>query len=145
VVTLKGGVFWIHFPGRSAYNELIMALGKSIDPDILRAALIGYQQERAEIAQKIDDITRQLGGKAGPSTGGGGRTRGMSAAGRRRIAAAQKKRWAALKKAAGAQGKKAAVKKSGKRKMSAEGRRRIAEATRKRWEAFRAKKAASKA
>jgi hypothetical protein len=121
-----------------------MAYGKSIDPDILRAALIGYQQERAQLAQKIADLTRQLGGKAGPSTVEGGRTAGMSDDGRRRIAAAQRKRWAAQKRAAGAQGKKAAAKKSGKRRMSAEGRRRIAEATRKRWEAFRAKKAASK-
>ncbi|MGO9259683.1 MAG: hypothetical protein ACLQU1_25720 [Bryobacteraceae bacterium] len=122
-----------------------MAHGKSIDPDILRAALTGYQHERAQIAQKIADLTRQLGGKGGPAKAEGGRTTGMSDDGRRRIAAAQKKRWAALKKAAGAQGKKAAARKSGKRRMSAEGRRRIAEATRKRWEAFRAKKAASKA
>jgi hypothetical protein len=122
-----------------------MAYGKRIDPEILRAALTGYERERAEIAQKIADITRQLGGKAGPAKVKGGRKTGMSAEGRLRIAAAQRKRWAAQKKAAGAQGKKAAAKKSGKRKMSAEGRRRIAEATRKRWEAFRAKKAASKA
>ena len=122
-----------------------MAHGKSIDPDILRAALTGYQHEREQIVQKIADLTRQLGRKAGPSAKEGGRTSAMSDDGRRRIAVAQRKRWAALKRAAGAQGKKAAAKKSGKRRMSAEGRRRIAEATRKRWEAFRARKAASQA
>lgn len=119
-----------------------MAYGKRIDPDILHAALAGYQHQRDEIAQKIADITRQLGGKVTPSKAEGGTVRRMSEAGRQRIAAAQKKRWAAQKKAAGGTAKKVVAKKSRKRKMSTEGRQRIAEATRKRWEAFRAKKAA---
>jgi hypothetical protein len=66
------------------------------DHALLEAALIGYQHQAAQLAEKIADIRRQLGGKS-PSAGSAAaspkKRRPMSAAARKRIAAAQKKRW----------------------------------------------------
>ena len=68
------------------------------DHTLLEAALIGYQHQASQIAEKIADIRRQLGGKptaAAPKAAAvPGKKRSMSAAARKRIAAAQKKRWA---------------------------------------------------
>ena len=112
------------------------------DEDLLRAALIGYETEKAKIQAAIAEIQAQLGhrgpGRPKAAADGEGHTvpkrRTMSASARRRIAAAQRKRWAALKNA------KAAPPRP-KRKLSAAGRRAIIEATKKRWAAVRAAKA----
>jgi len=118
------------------------------DAELLEAALFGLEHRRTEIEEKMAELRRQLGGRAGSVTrmgaGTGATTAGMrkrrtlSAAARRLIAAAQRKRWAALKK--GQASKAAPVK---RRKLSAAGKKRIAEATRKRWAKFRATKAAA--
>ena len=74
------------------------------DPELLVAALAGYEQQRSEIEGKIAELRWRLGGRlASVPAGSADRTlparkRGMSAAGRRRIAAAQRKRWAAFHK-----------------------------------------------
>ena len=71
---------------------------KTNDHALLEAALIGYQHQAEQIAEKMADIRRQLGGKpptaAPKAPGAPGKKRQMSAAARKRIAAAQKKRWA---------------------------------------------------
>jgi hypothetical protein len=111
------------------------------DKDFLRAALIGYQSEKAKIQVAITEIQAQLGhlgpGRSKAPADGAGHPaptrRPLSASARRRIAAAQRKRWAALKSA------KATPPKP-KRKLSAAGRRAIIEATKKRWAAIRAAK-----
>jgi hypothetical protein len=126
-----------------AYHDRMARLQD--DPEVLRAALAGYQHELSMIEQKMEEIRRELGGRASvaPRTSTGpGKKRVLSSAARRRIAAAQKKRWAAYKKAEAAPAKKTPAK---GRKMSAAGRKRIAEATKKRWAAFRAAKAAAAA
>ena len=111
------------------------------DANFLAAALLGYEQRRSEIMEKMAELRHQIGFRAdarAASKDGAApaRTRRrMSAAGRKRIAAAQRKRWAALKKA-----QQAPVKK--KRKLSSEGKRRIIAATKKRWAEFRKKKTA---
>jgi hypothetical protein len=70
------------------------------DNALLEAALIGYQHQADQLAEKIADIRRQLGGKspsASPKATAAavpGKKRSMSTAARKRIAAAQKKRWA---------------------------------------------------
>ena len=68
------------------------------DHALLEAALIGYQHQAEQIAEKIADIHRQLRGKpaaAAPKAAAAPhKKRQMSAAARKRIAAAQKKRWA---------------------------------------------------
>ena len=119
-----------------------MARNLKIDSSILGAALIGYQNRRAEIDAKIAEIRRQIDGQAPQASGSAGpvagpRKRVMSAAARKRIAAAQRKRWAEFKKAKEAP---APVK---KRRLSAAGRKRIIEATKKRWAEVKAQKAAT--
>jgi hypothetical protein len=122
------------------------------DSELLKAALVGYEHERAVIVEKIAEIRRQLGGRGAvtPSTNGAKPARQMSAAARSRIAEAQRKRWAAYRKAE----KPAAAKKAPPvqkaaakpmRKMSAAARKRIAEAQKKRWASYRAKKTSPKA
>lgn len=68
------------------------------DHALLEAALIGYQHQAAQLAEKIAEIRRQLGGKtpsaAPKATASPTKRRTMSTAARKRIAAAQKKRWA---------------------------------------------------
>jgi len=74
----------------------------SKDASLLQAALVGYQQRRAEIDRAIAEINAKLGGKiiASPALDGqrARRRKPLSAAARKRIAAAQKKRWAAYHK-----------------------------------------------
>ncbi len=74
----------------------------ALDQSLLHAALIGYQNQLAEIENAMAELRRKLriaspagaaDNKAAP------RHRTMSPAARRRIAAAQKKRWAAYRKA----------------------------------------------
>lgn len=72
----------------------------TVDPALLRAALIGYENQLAEIEKAMAELRRKLriGSPAAVAQVKTGR-RAMSAAARRRIAAAQKKRWAAYRKA----------------------------------------------
>lgn len=140
-----------------AYRKGGLGSGSLPDPGLLAAALVGYEQQRSEIVQKISEIKQQLGGRAernghGPvsvteAAPAGRRT--MSAVARKRIAAAQKKRWAVFhKEHAPASAKKSAGVQKGSahpvRKMSAAARKRISEASKKRWAAFRAKKSPQK-
>jgi hypothetical protein len=75
------------------------------DEGFLRAALIGYEGEKAKIEGIIAQIQAQLGhrGPGRPKAAEDGTEqsapirRSMSASARRRIAAAQRARWAALK------------------------------------------------
>ncbi len=108
----------------------------AVDTDSLKAALIGYRQQAADIAAKVADIKNRLGATGAPATPTPKRVR--SAAARRRMAAAQKTRWAAVRAEKVAEPKAPAK----KRRISAAGRKRIIEATKKRWAAFRARKAA---
>ena len=116
-----------------------MAYTKAPDAQMLQAALVGYEHQRAIVEERIAELRRELAGAPAGSaeTGEGTPRRGMSAAGRRRIAAAQRKRWAELKQASATPPAKA------KRKMSVAARKRMADATRKRWKAYRAAKAAA--
>jgi cell division septum initiation protein DivIVA len=75
---------------------------KTNDQALLQAALIGYQHQAEELAQKIAELRHQLSGKpaaAAPKASASAaaapaKKRTMSSAARKRIAAAQKKRWA---------------------------------------------------
>jgi hypothetical protein len=79
----------------------------SYDEGFLRAALLGYESEKARIEGIIAQIQAQLGHR-GPGRPkaltdemeqSAPKRHSMSASARRRIAAAQRKRWAALKQA----------------------------------------------
>jgi len=73
---------------------------KTNDHALLEAALIGYQHQADQIAEKIAEIHREMSGKSSPAAAApkavpaSGKKRTMSSAARKRIAAAQKKRWA---------------------------------------------------
>ena len=109
---------------------------RTADTSLLEAALIGFQQMRRNVEEKIADIRRQLGSGNGTPTGSPSQTgrRPLSPAVRRRMAAAQRKRWAAVK------AKSKASKPVTASTMSAAARRRIAAAQRKRWALVKAKK-----
>src|SRR5437879_8600104 len=107
---------------KKAFDGLSMT-----DAELMAAALIGLERQRAEIGEKMAELRQRLDGGAGqaarksPAVDSGAATpkkRTMSAAARRRIAAAQRKRWAAIKKAEAAP--KPAARK--KRRISAAGR-----------------------
>jgi len=42
-----------------------MAYTKSSDAELLQAALVGYQHQHAILSERIAEITRELGGRAG--------------------------------------------------------------------------------
>ena len=67
-----------------------------VDRSLFEAALIGFEQMRRSVEEKISDIRRQLGGSDGTRAAklGPAPRRTLSAAARRRIGAAQRKRWA---------------------------------------------------
>ena len=84
----------------------VEGMSMTTDISLLRAALIGYKQQRTEIDGAIADITARLGGNRVVSTTTNSKStrtrKPLSTAARRRIAAAQKKRWAAYHKQHGA-------------------------------------------
>ena len=69
------------------------------EQSLLQAALLGYQQQLADIEAKIAEVKRRLGGKKTPAAATSAKKHHISAEGRARIAEAQRKRWAAAKKA----------------------------------------------
>jgi hypothetical protein len=111
------------------------------DPDLLAAALIGYQEKRKDIEARMGELRARIGGQpaSAPLAEAGATKRAVSPAARRRMAAAQKKRWAAVRKAEAEVS--ATPPKAKKRHLSPEGRARIIAATRKRWAAVRRAKA----
>ena len=106
-----------------------------LTPELIAAAIQGYEAQKARIDQRIAQLRAMLPG--GRTESSAPRKRGRrSAAARARIAEAQRKPWAAAKKEA----TRSDAPKP-KRRLSAAGRRRIIEATKKRWAAVRAAKA----
>ena len=78
------------------------------DASLLRAALVGYRNQLAEIDRAIAEIRRRLGGRGSVTSNRASKPRvrrELSAAARKRIADAQKKRWAAFHKQKQAQSK----------------------------------------
>jgi hypothetical protein len=112
-----------------------------LTPEIISAAILGYETEKAGIDKKIAELRGMMpGGGADAALTPKALTpklRTISAAGRKAIAEAQRKRWAAKKAAEPAPAEAAKP----KRKLSAAGRKRIIEATKKRWAAVKAAKA----
>jgi len=109
------------------------------DTSFLEAALIGFQQMKRNVEEKIADIRRQLGSADGMPAASPRQTgrRTVSPAARRRMAASQRKRWATPK--AKSEPSKPV---SGKRSMSPAARKKTAAAQRKRWGLLKAKKIA---
>ena len=113
-----------------------------LTPDLIAAAVEGYESQKARIDQRIAELRALLpGGRteapATPETPKLKR-RKLSAAARARIAEAQRKRWAEAKKVTEPPAQETP---KPKRKLSAAGRKAIIAATKKRWAALRAAKA----
>jgi len=107
----------------------------TLNSDILAAALIGFEVQKAQIDTKIAAIRSLLDGGAKTATAAsdsGKPKRRVSAAARRRMAKAQKLRWKKLKHAGGSAQTEAAMP---KRVLSASARRAISAAQKKRWAA----------
>jgi hypothetical protein len=119
---------------------------KTFELEILQAAIVGYEHERAKIDGAIAELRRRLGesgAKAGKPTAPASNGRSLSPAARSRIAAAQKKRWAAYRSNNSAKPAAKPAAKPQKQKLSAEGRKHIVEALKKRWAAVKAAKSGS--
>src|SRR5216684_918016 len=116
---------------KKAFDGLSMT-----DAELMAAALIGLERQRAEIGEKMAELRQRLDGGAGQAARKSAAVDSAAPVPKKRsmIAAAQRKRWAELKKA---QAEEAAPVK--KRKISAAGRKRIIAATKKRWAEFHAK------
>src|SRR5664279_5124445 len=113
-------------------------MATKLTPEIVNAAIIGFEQQKLRIDTQIAELRAMLpGGSAEPAATQEpptGKRKKFSAAARKRIGDAQRKRWAASKGEAELPSKTATAKP--KRKMSAAGKKAISEATKKRWAAF---------
>ena len=113
-----------------------------LTPELIAAAVEGYESQKARIDSKIAELRAILSGgpveSAATPEAPKRKRRKMSAAGRKAIAEAQRKRWAAAKKPTEPAPHEAA---KPKRNLSEAGRKAIADATRKRWAAVKAAKA----
>lgn len=116
---------------------------QKLTPQIIEAAIRGYEAQKTELQREIDSLRSLLPGgshrEPAASTATTGRPRKkFSAATRRKMAAAQRARYSKLRQ--GSEPTEAATTKPKKRKMSAAGRRAISIATKKRWAAIKAAK-----
>src|ERR1019366_1458667 len=112
-----------------------------LTPELIAAAVEGYESQKTRIDRKIAELRAILSGgpveTAATPEPATRRRRKMSAAGRKAIAEAQRKRWAEARKAIEPAPQNAA---KPKRRISKEGMKRIVAATKKRWAAVRAAK-----
>src|ERR1035438_5184044 len=111
---------------------------KTLTPEILTAAIEGFEQQKLRIDAQIAELRVMLsGGRTKPAAAPEvpkGKRRKMSAAARKRIGDAQRKRWSESKGTKQPAAPTEAPKR--KRKLSAAGKRAIAEGPRKRWAAL---------
>jgi hypothetical protein len=119
---------------------------QKLTPEIITAAILGFEGQKRHIDKQIAELRALLSGSPVKTSAPEPTThkrRKMSAAARKRIGDAQRKRWAESKKATEPSAPEAAPKP--KRKLSKAGRAAIVAATKKRWAAIhQAEKPASK-
>src|ERR1019366_497907 len=126
----------------------LIHMPQKLTPEILTAAIEGFEHQKLRIDAQIAELrTMLLGGRSEPAAtpeGPKGKRRKMSAAARKHMGDAQGKRGAESKRPSEPQSQPAAASAAPKRKLSDAGRRAIGEATKKRWAAFHAAKQAEK-
>jgi hypothetical protein len=107
-----------------------------LTPEIITAAIDGFEAQKARIDAQIAELRSFLAGDVAEEVATApeapaGKRKKFSAASRRKMAMAQKARWAKIK----GESEPTAPAPRVKRKMSAAGKKAIAEAQRKRWAA----------
>ena len=118
---------------------------QKLTPEIIAAAIDGYEFQRTRIDSKIGELKAIL--SSGPTEPAATpeptkrKRRKMSAAGMKAIAEAQRERWAASKKAAEPPAPATPEAPKPKRRISRVGMARIIAATKERWARVRAAKA----
>jgi hypothetical protein len=117
-----------------------------LTPELIVAAVEGYESQKARIDQKIAELRAMLTGgppkdAAAPEATTGKRKK-LSAAARRRMKEAQQRRWAKIRGESEPSASATPEAPKAKRRISKEGMARIIAATKKRW---RLQKAAAKA
>ena len=128
--------------GGSNRAILFLMATHELTPEIITAAIVGFEQQKLRIDAQIAELRQMLGG--GPTATAAtpavprGKRRKMSAAARKRIGDAQRKRWAESKKESEPS---SPVAPETKRRLSAAGKKAIGDATRKRWARVRAEAA----
>ena len=120
-------------------------MSQNLTPEIIIAAIAGFESQKHFIDSQIADLRSMLDGRrtksaVTPSETGKPKRR-VSLASRRKMAAAQRARYSKLKQ--GSEPTQVETAKP-KRKISAAGRRNIIEATKRRWAAVKAAKQAGK-
>jgi hypothetical protein len=114
-----------------------------LTPEIINAAIVGFEQQKVRIDAQIADLRSMLdGGRTEPAAALAvprRKRREMSAAARKRMGEAQRKRWAESRGLAGASSETVTTKP--KRQLSAAGKAAIVAALKRRWAA---KKVAAK-
>ena len=126
--------------GPVAENGILNLMPK-FTPEIIHAAIDGFEQQKVRIDAQIAQLREMLVGEptspvAPSATAPTKRT--VSAAARRRMALGQQRRWAAIKGGAESESHAAPEQSKPKRKLSAAGKAAIAAAQKKRWAARRA-------
>ena len=112
---------------------------QKLTPEIINAAIVGFEQQKRQIDTKIGELRSMLpGGPAEAATPNAParKRKNFSAAARRKMALAQKARWPKIK----GESEPTAPAPKVKRKLSKAGRSAIVAATKKRWAAVRAAK-----
>jgi hypothetical protein len=119
----------------------------NLTPEIINAAIVGFEQQKLRIDIQIADLRAMLdGGRTEPiATPESARPkRRISAAARRRMALGQQKRWAAIKGTTESPSPAMPEPPKPKRKLSAAGKAAIVAATKARWDRVRAEAAKTK-
>src|SRR4051812_45188209 len=107
---------------------------QGLTPQIVEAAIAGFEQQKAQIQEQIEELRALLPGRHNESVATSesptGKRKKFSAAARRKMALAQKARWARIKGESEPSAPVTETKKP-KRKLSAEGRANIVAALKK--------------
>ena len=110
---------------------------EKLTPEIITAAILGFEHQKRQIDTKIAELRAMLpGGSTEPATtpdAPTGKRRKFSAAARRRMREAQQRRWASIRGESEPSAPATPKALKPKRKLSAAGRKAIQEALRRRW------------
>jgi hypothetical protein len=120
---------------------------QSLTPEIITAAIAGFELQKSQIDAKIAALRSMLPGsnsQTAPSEIAPPKRKRMNAAARRRIALAQKARWAKIRGESEPSTSVAESTSGPKRRLSEEGLKRIIAATKRRWALKRAEAAKAK-